>query len=89
MVSAAKLKKVQGRLMAIRPYSDKLRELLQDLFERAGDTIDVPMLKPRPKVRKIAFVVVTADKGLAGAYNANMLRLATGTLSASRARLKT
>ncbi len=81
MVSAAKLKKVQGRLLAIRPYSDKLRELLTDLFQRATD-IDVPMLKPRPKVRKIAYVIVTADKGLAGSYNANILRLATRTTSA-------
>src|SRR5437016_2715212 len=81
MVSASKLKKVQGRLLAIRPYSDKLRELLQDLFQRATN-IDAPMLKPRPAVRKIAYVVVTADKGLAGAYNANILRLATRTIAA-------
>ncbi len=80
MVSAAKLKKVQGRLLAIRPYSDKLRELLSDLFRKATN-IEAPMLKPRPKVRKIAYVVVTADKGLAGSYNANLLRLALRTLA--------
>jgi F-type H+-transporting ATPase subunit gamma len=78
MVSAAKLKKVQGRLLAIRPYSDKLRELLQDLSARAGE-IDAPMLKPREKVRRAAYVVFAADKGLCGSYNANVLRLATRT----------
>ncbi len=78
MVSAAKLKKVQGRLLAIRPYSDKLRELLHDLSRRAGE-IDVPMLKPRPKVRRVAYVVFAADKGLCGSYNANVLRLAART----------
>lgn len=78
MVSAAKLKKVQGRLLAIRPYSDKLRELLRDLSQRAED-VDVPMLKPRPRVRRIAYVIFAADKGLAGSYNANVLRLASRT----------
>ncbi len=78
MVSAAKLKKVQGRLLAIRPYSDKIRELVKDVSEQAKD-IDVPMLKPRPEVRRKAFVVITSDKGLCGAYNANALRLATRT----------
>src|SRR5437016_5206631 len=78
MVSAAKLKKVQGRLLAIRPYSDKLRELLRDLSQRAGD-IEMPMLKPREKVKRVAYVVFAADKGLCGSYNANVMRLAMKT----------
>jgi F-type H+-transporting ATPase subunit gamma len=85
MVSAAKLKKVQGRLLAIRPYSDKLRELLRDLSERAHD-IDMPMLKPREKVKKVAYVVFAADKGLCGSYNANVLRLATRTTAPGEGR---
>jgi F-type H+-transporting ATPase subunit gamma len=75
MVSAAKLKKVQGRLLAIRPYSDKLRELLGDLSARAGE-IKIPMLEPRPRVRRVSYVVFAADKGLCGSYNSNVLRLA-------------
>jgi len=81
MVSGAKLRKSQGRLTAIRPYSDTLKELLTDLFARAQN-VDVPMLKPRPRVRKVAYVVVSADKGLCGAYNANVLRLAWKVVSA-------
>lgn len=84
MVSAAKLKKVQGRLLAIRPYSDKLRELLRDLSQRAGD-VEMPMLKPREKVRKVAYVIFAADKGLCGSYNANVLRLASKTTVAGEA----
>jgi F-type H+-transporting ATPase subunit gamma len=81
MVSGAKLRKSQGRLLAIRPYADTLRELLMDLFAKATD-VDVPLLKPRPKVRKVAFVVVSADKGLCGAYNANVMRMAWRAVSA-------
>jgi F-type H+-transporting ATPase subunit gamma len=78
MVSAAKLKRVQGRLVAIRPYSNKIRELLRDLADQAKD-LDVPMLKARPKVRRVAYVLFTADKGLCGSYNANVLRVAART----------
>ncbi len=80
MVSAAKLRRVQGRLQAIRPYSNKIRELLRDLAAQAGE-IEIPMLKPRPQVRRVAYVVFTADKGLCGAYNANILRLVTRTVT--------
>ena len=73
MVAAAKLKKVQARLMELRPYSDKIREFLQGLAVQVKD-LNHPLFQPRKKVRKIGVVVVMADKGLCGSYNANMMR---------------
>ena len=73
MVSAAKLKKVQARLMELRPYSDKIREFLQGLASQVKD-LHYPLFQPREKVKKIAIVSVMADKGLCGSYNSNMMR---------------
>ncbi|HXX94001.1 MAG TPA: ATP synthase F1 subunit gamma [Planctomycetota bacterium] len=73
MVSAAKLKKVQVRLMELRPYSDKIREFLQSLASQVKD-LNYPLFQPREKVRKIGIVAVMADKGLCGSYNSNMMR---------------
>ena len=73
MVAAAKLKKVQVRLMELRPYSDKIREFLQGLAAQVKD-LNYPLFQPREKVRKIGVVVVMADKGLCGSYNSNMAR---------------
>jgi F-type H+-transporting ATPase subunit gamma len=73
MVSAAKLKKVQARLMELRPYSDKIREFLQGLAAQVKD-LNYPLFQPREKVKKIGVVVVMADKGLCGSYNSNMMR---------------
>jgi F-type H+-transporting ATPase subunit gamma len=73
MVAAAKLKKVQVRLMELRPYSDKIREFLQGLAAQVRD-LHYPLFQPREKVRKVGVVVVMADKGLCGSYNSNMMR---------------
>ena len=73
MVAAAKLKKVQVRLMELRPYSDKIREFLQGLSAQVKD-LNYPLFQPREKVRKIGVVVVMADEGLCGSYNSNMIR---------------
>ena len=76
MVSAAKLKKVQVRLMELRPYSDKIREFLQGLAGQVKD-LNYPLFQPREKVKKIGVVVVMADKGLCGEYDACTRRLKT------------
>ncbi|HEX7896463.1 MAG TPA: ATP synthase F1 subunit gamma [Planctomycetota bacterium] len=73
MVSAAKLKKVQQRLMELRPYSDKIVEFLKGLSGQVAG-LDFPLFKPRESVKKIGVVVFMADKGLCGSYNANMMR---------------
>ncbi|MHC4606545.1 MAG: F0F1 ATP synthase subunit gamma [Planctomycetota bacterium] len=75
MVSAAKLRKVQDRLMSIRPYADKIRELLQRLSGQVRET-EHPFFTPRESVRRVAYVVMMSDKGLCGSYNSNMMRYA-------------
>ena len=74
MVSAAKLRKAQNLLYATRPYSEKLYELISDLsiyIDREAH----PLLAKR-EVKSIDLVVITADRGLAGAFNANVLKTA-------------
>jgi F-type H+-transporting ATPase subunit gamma len=74
MVSAAKLRRAQNRLQEARPYGAKLREVLENLAGAAAE-VEHPLFEKRPVARR-ALVVVTADKGLAGAYNANVIRRA-------------
>jgi F-type H+-transporting ATPase subunit gamma len=76
MVAAAKLQRSQGRMLAARPYSRKLTELLEQLA--GGATIDEeghPLFEQRKVVHRL-FLVVTSDKGLCGGYNMNILKLA-------------
>ena len=76
MVSAAKLRRAQDRVIAARPYSSLLRQVLTDVAaaaaadERAGEN---PLLARRPEQR-ILLVLVTGDKGLAGAFNTNLIK---------------
>ena len=74
MVAAAKLRRAQGRALAARPYASKITAMLENL---AGAAIehDHPLFKLR-EARSTALVLVTSDRGLCGAYNANLLRAA-------------
>jgi F-type H+-transporting ATPase subunit gamma len=73
MVSAAKLRRTQDRLLAGRPYGSKLTELLNQLA--SASSIDHPFLVAR-ELEKRLVVVVSSDKGLCGSYNHNVIRLA-------------
>jgi F-type H+-transporting ATPase subunit gamma len=78
MVSAAKLRKAQERAIAARPYATMLTQILANVAEAASQSAegDVhPLLAVRPE-KKILLVVVTADSGLAGGFNANLIKLA-------------
>ena len=74
MVAAAKLRRAQDAVVAARPYARKMKELLQHL---AGvvDVTTNPLFAERP-VSRVAIVVVTADRGLCGAFNSNIIRAA-------------
>jgi len=81
MVSAAKLRRAQDRALAARPYGQMLTNVLRSLVQRA-DVIDEetgkakhPLLESREE-RTICLVVVTGDRGLAGGFNSNLLKLA-------------
>jgi F-type H+-transporting ATPase subunit gamma len=79
MVSAAKLQRAQDRLLTSRPYSSKLAEVIGSLALRA-DPRRYPLLERREGPNTVV-VVVTADRGLCGAFNSNALRAATGLLA--------
>ncbi|HEX8252103.1 MAG TPA: ATP synthase F1 subunit gamma [Thermoanaerobaculia bacterium] len=79
MVSAAKLRRAQERMMAARPYSAALRELLASLSTRA-DLATHPLLQDREEENKVLLLVVTADRGLCGAFNANIIRNAQNAI---------
>ena len=72
LVAAAKLRRAQERLVSARPYALKMAELLSSLVRRAEGEAH-PLLVRRPAARK-RLVIVTADKGLCGAFNSNILR---------------
>jgi F-type H+-transporting ATPase subunit gamma len=80
MVAAAKLARSQGRMLAARPYSRKLTELMQQLAGKAE--IAHPLFEVRP-VHKRLYVIITSDKGLCGSYNTNLLKLAHKAVDAS------
>ncbi|HLQ76288.1 MAG TPA: ATP synthase F1 subunit gamma [Terriglobia bacterium] len=77
-VSAAKLRRAQDRVMSARPYADQLRNVLGNLAGRV-ENITHPLLEVRPEER-ILLAVVTADRGLCGAFNSNLIRTAQNFL---------
>jgi len=80
MVSAAKLRRAQESVTAARPYADKLIALLRNVAARVGPTAH-PLLQVRPEERMVSVLLVTADRGLCGGYNANLIRKAEALLN--------
>ncbi len=78
MVAAAKLKRTQDRILAARPYALKMRDAIRGLSRRVNRELH-PLLHKREE-RRIVLAVVTSDRGLCGAFNANILRTAAATL---------
>lgn len=78
VVSAAKLRRAQERMLAARPYAGELRKVLASLSTRI-DADAHPLLQRRDE-KKILLLVITADKGLCGAFNTNILKTATNAI---------
>ena len=74
MVAAAKLRRAQDAIVSARPYARKIKELMQHLGGRVENPVN-PLLIPRP-VDHVAFVIVTADRGLCGSFNSNIVKAA-------------
>ncbi len=72
MVSSAKLRRAQERIIATRPYAGKISQLLADLVSAAGEGVD-DLLESR-EIKTKCVVVVSADRGLAGSFNTNIIR---------------
>ena len=75
MVAAAKLRRAQSAIVAARPYAERMRATLTEVA-RGLQEPEHPLLVAREHIRKVDFVVVTSDRGLAGAFNGNVLKLA-------------
>ena len=75
MVSAAKLKRAQDRVINARPFANKMAEVLADLASQTTEDFHHPLLDARGD-EKYLVVLVTADKGLCGAFNANLIKAA-------------
>jgi F-type H+-transporting ATPase subunit gamma len=73
MVSAAKLRRAQDAAVAARDYADKLTALLKNVAARVEDRSH-PLLQPHDEVRHVDVLLVTADRGLCGGYNSNLIR---------------
>ncbi len=75
MVSAAKLKRAQDRVVTARPFANKMIEVLGELAGRTDENFHHPLLDPRGDERYLV-VLITADKGLCGAFNTNLIKAA-------------
>ncbi|HET6674842.1 MAG TPA: ATP synthase F1 subunit gamma [Nitrospiraceae bacterium] len=80
MVAASKLKRMQDRIVAARPYAYKMRDAIRSLSRRVNRDAH-PLLRKRGEHRCVVVAVVTSDRGLCGAFNANILRAAAAALT--------
>ncbi|MEP6950474.1 MAG: ATP synthase F1 subunit gamma [Ginsengibacter sp.] len=75
MVSAAKLRRAQDAIIQMRPYAQKLQEMLANIVSNAEGDIKMTLAAVRP-VEKVLVIVITSDRGLCGGYNSNLIKLA-------------
>ena len=73
MVSAAKLKKAQDAIVMLRPYSEKLQEIIQNV-NSSSDPDQVSVYAQKREVKRVLFIAVTSNRGLAGAFNSSIVK---------------
>jgi F-type H+-transporting ATPase subunit gamma len=81
LIASSRIIKAQQRVEAARPYAEQMRRLMASVAKRAG-RIKHPLLTERDELRRVGTIVVTSDRGLAGAYNANVIRAAERDIDA-------
>jgi F-type H+-transporting ATPase subunit gamma len=74
MMSAARLRRAEQRISVLRPYAGAIRRMTRQAADAAGSVPSVPILAQRETEEKVALVLVTADRGLAGAFNSQIIR---------------
>ncbi len=79
MVSAAKLRRAQDAIVQMRPYAQKLQEMLSNIVSNSEAGTGMSLAAERP-AEKVLMIVITSDRGLAGAFNANIIKLAKATI---------
>ncbi len=87
MVAAAKLRRAQEQIFRTRPYAFKIREMITHLRQHV-DPESHPLFQPREEVGRVLMIVVTSDRGLAGAFNANVLKTAEAAIAAQYAAMR-
>jgi len=80
MVSAAKLRRAQDAILQMRPYAQKLQEMLTNIVSNSESGAGMSLAAERP-AEKVLFIVLTSDRGLAGAFNANVIKLTKATIA--------
>lgn len=74
MVAAARLRRAEQRIDQLRPYAQALRRMTRRVAEEIGDLPQVPVLREHDEVGRVGILLVTGDRGLAGAFNTNIIR---------------
>lgn len=80
MVSAAKLRRAQDAITQMRPYAQKLQEMLSNIVSSSDGDVSLSLATERP-IEKVLIIVVTSDRGLCGGYNSNLIKLAKQTIN--------
>src|SRR5438309_11023269 len=73
LIAASRIVKAQQRVAAARPYSERITQVIRNLAA-GGAGLSHPLLEHRDDIRSVAYVAITADRGLAGGYNNNVIR---------------
>jgi len=89
LVASARLRKAQARIEAMRPYADRMLELMAGTARASTSVRGLPLLQPREEVNAVAIAPLTSDRGLAGAFNSQVLRRALALERQLRAEGKT
>lgn len=79
MVSAAKLRRAQDAILQMRPYAQKLQDMLSNIVSASEAGAEMALAAERP-VEKVLLIVISSDRGLAGAFNANVVKLTKSTI---------
>ena len=74
MVAAARLRRAEQRIAALRPYAEGMRRLTRQAAEHAGGIPRVPVLEEHESEKRVGLLLITGDRGLAGAFNTNIIR---------------
>lgn len=80
MVSAAKLRRAQDAIIQMRPYAKKLQEVLSNIVSNSEGEMGMSLAVERP-IEKVLLIVITSDRGLCGAYNATLVKLAKALIA--------
>src|SRR5438270_4273705 len=78
MVAAARLRRAEQRIEALRPYAGAIRRMTRQAAEAAGSVPRLPILAEHDQVNRVGLLLVAGDRGLAGAFNSNIVRAGVG-----------